>query len=135
MHESVAFVRSPGLSSVAEYAHAAIVPPGSRLILTAGACPLDQNGATVGAGDIQAQTRQVMANLSVSLADAGASLTQIVRTTVYVASHRQADLVTAWQVVHDALFPHDPPSTLLGVGVLGYEQQLVEVDAVAALPN
>jgi len=29
---------------------------------------------------------------------------------------------------------HDPPSTLLGVAVLGYEHQLVEVEAIAALP-
>jgi len=37
-------------------------------------------------------------------------------------------------VVRDARAAHDPPSTLLGVAVLGYANQLVEVDAVAALP-
>ncbi|EED6225823.1 RidA family protein, partial [Salmonella enterica subsp. enterica serovar Haifa] len=29
---------------------------------------------------------------------------------------------------------HDVPSTLLGVTVLGYDDQLVEIEAVAALP-
>jgi enamine deaminase RidA (YjgF/YER057c/UK114 family) len=62
-------------------------------------------------------------------------LTDIVRTTVYVASSRQQDLVAVWRVVRDALAPHDPPSTLLGVAALGYADQLVEVDAVAALPG
>ena len=129
----IRFVRSPELSSAAEYAYAAVVAGGSRLVFTAGACPLDEAGATVGVGDIPAQAAQVMANLRVSLADAGARLDDVVRTTVYVASADQRDLVAAWTVVRDALAPHDPPSTLLGVTALGYTDQLVEVDAVAAL--
>jgi hypothetical protein len=32
---------------------------------------------------------------------------------------------------HDAFGAHDAPSTLLGVSVLGYERQLVEIEAVA----
>lgn len=127
-------VRSPALSDVAEYAHAAVVPDGSRLVLTAGACPLDAEGRTVGVGDVAAQAYQVMANLRVALADAGADLHDVVRTTVYVASPDQADLGAAWAVVRDAFAPHDPPSTLVGVVVLGYPDQLVEVDAVAAVP-
>lgn len=127
----VRLVRSSTLSSVAEYAYAAVVPPDAGLVLCAGACPLDPSGATVGVGDVRAQARQVMANLEVALADAGATLADVVRTTVYVASTRQRDLVAAWDVVRDALAPHDPPATLLGVTVLGYDDQLVEVDAVA----
>lgn len=100
-----------------------------------GACPLDKDGATVGVGDVRAQAVQVVANLRVSLEDAGASLGDLVRTTVYVASSDQKDLVAAWEVVRDALAPHDPPSTLLGVAALGYHDQMVEVDAVAALPG
>ena len=44
------------------------------------------------------------------------------------------DLVTAWTVVHDAFGQHEVPSTLHGVTVLGYPDQLVEIEAVAALP-
>jgi enamine deaminase RidA (YjgF/YER057c/UK114 family) len=44
------------------------------------------------------------------------------------------DLGAVWQVVRDAFGDHDPPSTLLGVTVLGYDDQLVEVEAVAAVP-
>lgn len=73
--------------------------------------------------------------MRVSLADAGAGLEDVVRTTVYVASSEQQYLVAAWEVVSDALAPHDPPSTLLGVAALGYDHQLVEVDAVVALPG
>ncbi len=55
------------------------------------------------------------------------------KTTVYVASSNRSDLVAAWQVVHRHFGDHEPPSTLLGVTVLGYPDQLVEVEAIAAL--
>lgn len=135
MSQAASLIRSPGLTSAAEYAYAAVVASGSKLVFTAGACPLDATGTTVGVGDVRAQAAQAMRNLGVTLADAGARLEDLVRTTVYVASSEQRDLVAAWEVVRDALAPHDPPSTLLGVAALGYDNQLVEVDAVAALPG
>jgi enamine deaminase RidA (YjgF/YER057c/UK114 family) len=58
----------------------------------------------------------------------------VVKTTVYVASHDRADLATAWDVVSRYFGEHDVPSTLLGVAVLGFRDQLVEVGAVAARP-
>jgi enamine deaminase RidA (YjgF/YER057c/UK114 family) len=134
MSDAAHLVRGSRLSS-AEHAHAAVVAAGSRLVSTAGACPLDEDGATVGVGDVRAQAVQVMADLRVGLAEAGAALDDVVHTTVHVASDQQRDLVAAWEVVRDAFAPHDPPSTLLGVTVLGHDHQLVEVDAVAALPG
>lgn len=41
--------------------------------------------------------------------------------------------MAAWQVVRDSFADHDVPSTLLGVTVLGYDHQLVEIEAVAAV--
>jgi enamine deaminase RidA (YjgF/YER057c/UK114 family) len=55
----------------------------------------------------------------------------VLRTTVWVASSDRADLVTAWQVVRETFGTWDPPSTLLGVTVLGFPGQLVEVEATA----
>jgi len=130
---AVRLIPVPALSDVAEYAYAATVEPPTRLVFTAGACPLDAEGRTVAPGDHVAQARQVMANLEVALAAAGAALTDVVKTTVYVASSRQDDLVAVWEVVRDAFGDHEPPSTLLGVAVLGYDDQLVEVEAVAAV--
>ncbi|MEU6074570.1 RidA family protein [Micromonospora sp. NPDC047074] len=126
-------IRVPALSDVAEYAYAATVEPPARLVFTAGACPLDAEGRTVAPGDPVGQARQVMANLETALAAAGARLTDVVKTTVYVASSRQDDLVAVWEVVRGAFGGHEPPSTLLGVAVLGYSDQLVEVEAVAAV--
>jgi enamine deaminase RidA (YjgF/YER057c/UK114 family) len=105
----------------------------SRLVFTAGACPLDQSGAIVCPGDVAGQAEQVMANLLIALHAAGAGLSDVVKTTVYVASPQRRDLVAAWEVIRTRFGHHDAPSTLLGVAVLGYPDQLVEVEAIAAL--
>ncbi|WP_129842006.1 Rid family hydrolase [Streptomyces sp. RFCAC02] len=133
MPGAVTLIRSATLSSVAEYAYAASVPAGARLIFLAGACPLDEDGSTAAVGDFAGQAAKAVANLRTALADSGASLRDVVSTRVLVASARRADLVTAWEVVRDAFGDHDVPSTLLGVTVLGYDDQLVEIEAVAAV--
>jgi enamine deaminase RidA (YjgF/YER057c/UK114 family) len=127
---AVLFIRPAQLSKSVPYAYAAIAAAG-RPIFTAGACPLDADGNIVTVGDIAGQSRQVMANLLTTLHAAGAQATDVVKTTVYVASSRREDLVTAWEIVRGSLGDHDAPSTLLGVAVLGYPNQLVEVEAVA----
>ncbi|MBO3086323.1 RidA family protein [Cellulomonas fengjieae] len=131
---AITFVRPEQLTAKAPYAYAAITGPG-QFVFTAGACPLDADGNTVAVGDVAGQARQVMANLVTALQAAGAQLTDVVKTTVYVASSQQADLGIAWGVVRAAFGAHDAPSTLLGVSVLGYDDQLVEVEAVAVRPG
>ena len=133
MPSSVTLIRSATLSDVAEYAYAATAPAAARLIFFAGACPLNSDGSTAAVGDYAGQAAQAFANMKTALADAGASVTDVISTRVLVASTRREDLVAAWQVIRDAFGTHDVPSTLLGVTVLGYEDQLVELEAVAAV--
>ena len=128
----VELLRSPTLTDSAPYAYASRV---GDLVLTAGACPLDADGEVVAVGDVAGQAARVMANLVTALADAGCGLADVARTTVYVASSDRADLVAAWEVVRAAFGDHDAPSTLLGVTVLGYPDQLVEVEAIAVRPS
>ncbi len=68
----VELIRSSELTDRASYAYAAAVRGASRLIFTAGACPLDLGGAIVAVGDVTRQTEQVMANLATALNAAGA---------------------------------------------------------------
>jgi len=131
---AITFIRPQQLTAKAPYAYAAVAGPG-EMVFTAGACPLDADGNTVAVGDVAGQAHQVMANLVTALQAAGAQLTDVVKTTVYVASSQQADLGAAWNVVRAAFGTHDAPSTLLGVSVLGYDDQLVEVEAVAIRPR
>ncbi|WP_394436397.1 RidA family protein [Streptomyces sp. SGAir0957] len=133
MVRAVTLIRSAALSDVAEYAYAATAPAGARLIFLAGSCPLDEDGATVAVGDYAGQAARCVENLRTALAAAGADLQDVISTRVLVASARQPDLVTAWEVVRDAFGEHDVPSTLMGVTVLGYHDQLVEIEAVAAV--
>lgn len=133
MSSVVTLIRSAALSDVAEYAYAATAPAGSRFIFLAGACPLNEDGSTAAIGDYAGQAAKAVENLRTALTAAGASLEDVISTRVLVASARQEDLGTAWRVVRDSFGEHDVPSTLMGVTVLGYQDQLVEIEAVAAV--
>jgi len=125
-------VRAGTLDQSVPYAYASVVAPGS-LVFTAGACPLDDTGAVLHDGDPAAQARVAMDNLVVALEASGCGLSDVARSTVYVASADREDLVAVWHVVREAFGEHDAPSTLLGVAALGYDGQLVEVEAVAVV--
>ncbi|PXA68001.1 RidA family protein [Cryobacterium arcticum] len=133
MSQAESFIRSADLSDAAQYAYASTAPAEARLIFLAGACPLDLDGSLVGVGDYVAQAEKGMENLRVALTAAGAQLDDVVNIRVLVASSKQSDLVDAWAVVREAFGQRDRPSTLMGVTVLGYTDQLVEIEAVAAV--
>jgi enamine deaminase RidA (YjgF/YER057c/UK114 family) len=99
------------------------------LVFTAGACPLDDEGCVVGPGDVEAQAARAVENLLAALAEAGATADDLLKTTIYVVGEERGDLVRAWDVVAARL--GRVPSTLLGVALLGYPEQLVEIEAVA----
>ncbi|AZS46849.1 MULTISPECIES: RidA family protein [Microbacterium] len=134
MSSAVQLIRATSLADT-PYAYAATAPAGSRLIFLAGACPLNDDGTTAAPGDYAAQAARCVETLQAALDVAGATLTDVISTRVLVASSAQADLVTAWDVVHAAFGAHDVPSTLLGVTVLGYDHQLVEIEAIAAVTD
>jgi len=128
---TVQLVRSTRLFPGAPYAYAARASQ-PDLVFTAGACPLDEQGQVAAPADVRAQMRQALENLRIALEEAGAAIADVLKTTVYVASADRADLVAAWDEVAGFFGDHDAPSTLLGVAVLGYPGQLVEIEAVAA---
>lgn len=133
MPSSVQLIRASNLSDVAEYAYAATAPKDARLIFLAGSCPLNEDGTTAAIGDYGGQAAACVKTMLLALAAAGAAIQDVISTRVLVASSTQADLRTAWEVVRDAFGEHDVPSTLMGVTALGYDDQLVELEAVAAV--
>ena len=128
----VRLIRSTELAQHVPYAYAATAPAGTRYVFMAGACPLDADGTVTDVGDLEGQAHQVLRNLDVALGAAGCRLTDVVQTRVLVASSDRADLARVWKVVQDRFGEHDAPSTLLGVTVLGWPDQLVEIEAIAA---
>ena len=129
----VELLRPADLAAGVPHAYAATTRGRPLCVFTAGACPLDGSASTVASGDVRAQADQVMANLRRALYSAGAHLDDVVKTTVYVASSDRSDLTAVWDVVHRHFGAHEPPSTLVGVTALGHLDQLVEVEAIAAL--
>ena len=127
MPNAVTLIRSSSLSDAAEYAYAATAPADARLIFLAGSCPLNEDGSTTGVGDYAAQAAKCIENMSTALSEAGASIEDVISTRVLVASTKQADLVTAWEVVRDAFGEHDAPSTLLGVKSLDMTTSLLRL--------
>jgi enamine deaminase RidA (YjgF/YER057c/UK114 family) len=107
-----------------EYARAA-----NGLIFTAGACPLDGKGPVVAAGDYAAQAARATENLLGALAEHGVGAESLLKTTIYVVAREREDLVRVWDIVAARL--GRAPCTLLGVSLLGYPDQLVEIEAIA----
>jgi enamine deaminase RidA (YjgF/YER057c/UK114 family) len=122
----------PDLAQPPGYAHV-VVASGTRVVMTAGAVPLDADGNLVGAGEVRAQARQTLDNLMRQLAAVGATGEDVLKTTVYVASTDRADLLACWEEVQQSPIAA-AASTLLGVALLGYAGQLVEIEAIAVLP-
>ena len=58
-------------------------------MFTAGACPIGEDGTVVAIGDVVNQAEKVMANLQRALAAANASLEDVVKTSVYVATQNR----------------------------------------------
>jgi enamine deaminase RidA (YjgF/YER057c/UK114 family) len=126
-------IRASALSEIAQYAYAATAPNDARLLFLAGACPLNEDGTTAAPGDYAGQAARCIENMNQALAAADATIYDVISTRVLVASSQRDDLVTAWGIVRDAFGDHDVPSTLVGVTVLGYADQLVEIEAIAAV--
>ena len=113
----------------------AVVATAGHMLFMAGACPLDSNGYVVAPGDFEAQARQALDNLFAVLEEAGSTAEQVLKTTVFVTASDRDELERVWEVVEEGFSPARPPSTLLGVSILGYPGQLVEIEAVALVSN
>lgn len=132
MNKKVSLIRSTNLASV-DYAYAGKVPAGMDLFFLAGACPLDKDRKVPSASTYETQAKLCVENLKEVLKECNAALQDVVYTRILVATQNQSDLVTVWSAIREEFGEHDAPSTLSGVTVLGYANQLVEIEAVAAV--
>lgn len=99
------------------------------LVLVAGTTAIDEDGVVRGIGDAAAQTAFALERIEAALAQAGASLEQVVRTRMYVTDVSRAEEIGR---VHGERFgEHPPASTMVGVAALLDPRMLVEIEAVA----
>jgi enamine deaminase RidA (YjgF/YER057c/UK114 family) len=125
----------PGVAAGPGFAHAFTVS--GRLAFISGQVALDESGQLVGAGDVQAQTRQALRNLHAIMRELGADWPDVVRFGWYVLDASQVQVVR--DVRDEFILPAlggrpNPASTLIQVAALAGPDFLIEVDAVVALP-
>lgn len=125
---------TPKQAIVTDQAPAAVGPYSQaikqgNLVFTAGQLPLTVAGELV-SDEIAAQTKQVMDNLAVVLAAAGANFSQVVKTTIYVTD--MADFATVNEVYSSYLTAPYPARETVQIGALA-RQAKVEISMIAAL--
>ena len=108
-------------------AYSQVVKSGS-IIATAGAVALDADGNVVGEGDIEAQTRKVLENIKTALAAAGASMQDVIKTTVFIADMSDYKGMNS---VYDEFFSDAPPARSTVGAQLVLPSLLVEIEALA----
>jgi reactive intermediate/imine deaminase len=105
--------------------------PGTRgggLIFTAGQVAWGSDGNIVGIGDIEAQTRQTLANVGAVLAEGGARWDDVLKCNVYLKDMKDFQKMNA---VFMEIFPDDPPARTTVQTPMAEETMLVEIEAVA----
>jgi 2-iminobutanoate/2-iminopropanoate deaminase len=114
---------APG--AIGPYSHANMA---GRLVFCSGQLGLNPATGALVAGGVQAQTRQALTNLSNVLAAAGATLSNAVKTTVFLAT---MDDFAAMNAVYGEFFPADPPARTTVGGLSLPKGALVEIELVA----
>lgn len=127
----ISLLRPEGLVQSPAFSHVAVVPPGATTIYIGGQNAVTADGALVGGDDVVAQTEQIMANLRVALAAAGATVHDLVMVTVLLVEG--VDLNQAYPVAAAALAGAAPLVTAMRVAGLAVPGALIEVSAIAAV--
>ncbi len=116
--------------SIVGYSRAVRVGP---FIAVTGTTALDAAGELVGEGDAGAQTEQCLANIASALERLGASVSDVIRTRIYVTD------IEKWEVVgkvHGSVFGGiRPATTMVQVAALIDPRMLVEIEADAIVAS
>ncbi len=112
----------------ASYSNGILCKTPQATLYVAGQIGIDAKG--VASPDFEAQTRQTWANIATILGEAGMTLQDIVKTTIYLVD--RADYATFVKVRTEVLNGHKPASTLVYVSGLVKPEWKVEIDVIAA---
>jgi 2-iminobutanoate/2-iminopropanoate deaminase len=99
-------------------------------LFTSGQIPIDPNTGTIITGDIQRETIQVLENLKAIVEEAGATLDQVVKTTIFIKDMNQFTLINE---AYARFFPDRPPArSCVEVARLPRDVN-VEIEAIVAI--
>jgi 2-iminobutanoate/2-iminopropanoate deaminase len=101
------------------------------LLFCSGQIAIDPKTGQMVGGGIEAETEQVLSNLKAVLTAAGATLSDVLKTTVYLADFAEFQAMNA---IYVRAFPTDPPArATVGVSALPRGAK-IELEAIARLP-
>lgn len=117
------------------FAHAVTARGGTTVYLS-GQLPTDVDGTLVGAGDYAVQAEQAMVNLNSALEAAGATATDLVKTTIYVVGHNPDNEALAFKGFASAarrIGSRPVAAVLIGCTSLVLPGALIEIDGIAVI--
>lgn len=109
------------------YSNGILVEAPAATLYVAGQIGIDASG--VSSDDFETQTRQAWSNVEAILVEAGMTLKNIVKTTIYLVN--PTDYPTFVKVRTELLDGHKPASTLVYISALAKPQWTVEIDVIA----
>jgi reactive intermediate/imine deaminase len=101
-----------------------------NLLFVAGTIATNEHGEVVGKGDIKVQTRQVLENIKAVIEEAGGTLGDVTRTTVFLTDFAN---YSGMNEVYSAYFSSDPPARATVRVNLRNPDVLIEIEATAVL--
>lgn len=103
-----------------------------QLVFVSGQVGVDPATGALPGPDIQSQTRQTIENIAAILADAGLTLADVVKTTVFLTNITDS---AGMNEAYRACFPDPTPTrSTVGIAALARPEFLVEIEAVAVRP-
>lgn len=131
----IEYINPEGLMKPRGFSQAVVTSGRCKTIWIGGQNAVDENGNTVGAGDLKRQTGQIFDNLEKILHATGAGLENIVKWNVYLVAGQ--DPAAGFGVFQErwAGRGNFPVVTGLFVAALGRKDWLVEIEAVAVVPE
>jgi enamine deaminase RidA (YjgF/YER057c/UK114 family) len=131
----VQYINPDGLSKNPAFTQVVTVTAPVKTIYIGGQDAVDASGAIVGKGNIQEQAEQVLSNLQIALKASGAELEHIIKWNVYIVQGQP--LRPAFEVFQHTLErrPNPPAITMMFVAGLANPDFLVEMDAIAVVPD
>jgi enamine deaminase RidA (YjgF/YER057c/UK114 family) len=132
---SVRYIEPDSLNKNPAFTNVVVVEGNVKTVHIGGQDALNASGEIVGKGDIVAQIEQILGNLRTALAAGGAEPEHIIKWNIYVVEGQPLQgAFAAFQNVWPQT-PNPPAITLVFVSGLAHPDFLVEMDAVAVVPQ
>jgi 2-iminobutanoate/2-iminopropanoate deaminase len=115
------------------FSQATVIEAQGRLVFISGMTSRRPDGSIAGIGDITAQTKQVCENVKAAVEAAGGTLDDVCRVDVYVRNMEHFDKIH--EVRRQYFKPPLPASTMVEVSKMTSPEYLIEISAIAVVPN